>query len=46
MQNFMAELLEGFPRPDWVDLVPKMKKNAGVIAEGGTKTKKCSYLDA
>ena len=46
MQNFKPEVLEGVPRPDSLDLVPKMRKNEGVIAEGGTKTKKWSYLDA
>ena len=35
MQNFMAELMEPLPRPDSLDLVPKMKTNNGTIAEGG-----------
>ena len=46
MQNFMAELLEHLPRPDSLDLLPKLRKNEGAIAEGGTKTKKWPYLDA
>ena len=37
MQNFKPELLEGVPRPDSIDLVPKMRKKEGVIAEGGKK---------
>ena len=37
MQNFKPELLEGVPRLDSIDLVPKMKKKEGVIAEGEKK---------
>ena len=46
MQNFKAVLFRRVPRPDSLDLVPKMRKKEGVIAEGGTKTKNWSYLDA
>ncbi len=37
MQNFEPEVLEGVPRPDSLDLVPKMRKKWGVTAEGGKK---------
>ena len=37
MQNFMAVLFRRVPRPDSLDLVPKIKKYEGVIAEGGQK---------
>ena len=37
MQNFEPEVLEGVPRPDSLDLVPEMRKNWGVTAEGGKK---------
>ena len=35
MQNSMAELVELLPRPDSLDLLPKLRKNEGAIAEGG-----------
>ena len=37
MQNFEPEVLEGVPTPDLLDLVPKMRNNWGVTAEGGKK---------